>query len=298
MSDNQNRTTGLALAAFGGLVLTSDVPLIRLGNGDVWSVMSVRAGCTLVSGLAAWWLYRRVTGRDTQLVPGWQGAGVGLCYAAASLFFIAAVHMTPTANLVFILALNPMVSALMSWVFLKERPSNVTLLAIAIMLGAVTLIVEEGLSAGHYLGDLLAFLATVALAIGITLTRHSGKEMGFVAVLASGVTLVVCLPIVLTGEFNVAEPGWIVFNGLVVIPLSFFCLALAPRYLPGAEVAMFYLLETILAPIWVWLIFSEAPTGQVLIAGTIMIATLAAHSAWQIHDGRKRRAASLPRHPG
>ena len=112
MQSSQSRTIGLALAAFGGLVLTVDIPLIRLGNGDVWSVMAVRAICTLVSGFGAWWLYRRITGRDVQLVPGWQGVGVGLGYAASSLFFIAAVHMTPTANLVFILALNPMISAL------------------------------------------------------------------------------------------------------------------------------------------------------------------------------------------
>ena len=298
MQSSQSRTIGLALAAFGGLVLTVDIPLIRLGNGDVWSVMAVRAICTLVSGFGAWWLYRRITGRDVQLVPGWQGVGVGLGYAASSLFFIAAVHMTPTANLVFILALNPMVSALLSWVFLKERPSNVTLAAIVIMLGAVMLIVEEGMSGGHPLGDVLAFLATLALAIAITLSRHSGREMGFVAVLASGVTLVVCLPMLMMQEFNLAAPGWVVFNGLVVIPLSFFCLALAPRYLPGAEVAMFYLLETILAPVWAWLIFSEAPTGQVMLAGAIMIGTLAVHSAWQIHQGRRRRAAAAPRHPG
>lgn len=291
-----DRAKGLLLAAFGGMVLTFDVPLIRLGNGDVWSVMSVRAACTFISGLAAWWLYPRVTGRDVALVPGWQGAGVGLCYAMSALFFIAAVHITPTANLVFILALNPMVSALLSWLFLKERPANVTIVAIVIMLAAVTLIVEEGLSAGHVLGDLLAFLATLSIAIGITLTRHSGKEMGFVAVLASGLTLFICLPIVFAGQFTLAEPGWVVLNGLVVIPLAFFCLALSPRYLPGAEVAMFYLLETILAPVWVWLIFTEAPTVQVLIAGVVMITTLFAHSFWQIRAGRRRRAAAV-RHP-
>lgn len=299
MSTRSTSPTGLALAAFGGLILTFDVPLIRLGDGDVWSVMTVRAACTLVSGLGAWWLYQRVSGRSVPLVPGWAGAGVGLCYAISSLFFIAAVHMTPTANLVFILALNPMVSALMSWVFLKERPANVTLVAIVIMFAAVTLIVEEGLSSGHSTGDLLAFLATLSLATAITLSRHSGKEMGFVAVLASGMVLVICLPaIALFVEFSIAQPGWIVLDGLVVIPLAFFCLALAPRYLPGAEVAMFYLLETILTPVWVWLIFTEAPTAQTLLAGCVMIATLAAHSAWQIHAGRKRRAASLPRHPG
>ena len=80
---------------------------------------------------------------------------------------------------------------------------------------------------------------------------------------------------------------WIVFNGAVVMPISFFCLANGPKYLSGAEVAMFYLLETVLAPVWVWLIFAEVPSRNALIGGTILIVALIAHSLWQLADGRK-----------
>ena len=54
---------------------------------------------------------------------------------------------------------------------------------------------------------------------------------------------------------------------------------------------MFYLLETVLAPVWVWLIFSEAPSRNSLIGGTILIVALVAHSLWQLAEGRRRRAA-------
>ena len=60
---------------------------------------------------------------------------------------------------------------------------------------------------------------------------------------------------------------------------------------------MFYLLETVLAPIWVWLIFSEAPTSRSLVGGLILIVALVAHSMWQLWDGRRRRAAKTVRHP-
>ena len=81
------------------------------------------------------------------------------------------------------------------------------------------------------------------------------------------------------------------------MPLSFFCLATGPRYISGPEVAMFYLLETVLAPIWVWMIFAEAPSRNSLIGGSILIAALVAHSLWQILEGRRRRAAAMVRHP-
>jgi drug/metabolite transporter (DMT)-like permease len=52
---------------------------------------------------------------------------------------------------------------------------------------------------------------------------------------------------------------------------------------------MFYLLETVLAPIWVWIVFAETPTSQTLIGGTILILALLAHSLWQMRS--RARAA-------
>jgi len=52
---------------------------------------------------------------------------------------------------------------------------------------------------------------------------------------------------------------------------------------------MFYLLETVLAPIWVWIVFAETPTTQTLIGGSILILALLAHSLWQMRS--KARAA-------
>lgn len=65
------------------------------------------------------------------------------------------------------------------------------------------------------------------------------------------------------------------------MPLAFWCLATGTRFLSAPEVAMFYLLETILAPIWVWLIFAEAPSNMTLAGGLVLVVALAAHSLWQ-----------------
>ena len=82
-------------------------------------------------------------------------------------------------------------------------------------------------------------------------------------------------------------PGWIVFDGLIMIPLAFFCLATGPRYLSAPEVGMFYLLETILAPLWIWIVFLEVPTPQTLVGGAVLILALVGHSVWQM---RKKSA--------
>ena len=109
--------------------------------------------------------------------------------------------------------------------------------------------------------------------------------------------LAVAVVMVSKTGYQITAPWWIVFNGAVIMPISFFCLAAGPRYISGPEVSMFYLLETVFAPVWVWLIFAEVPSRNSLIGGTILIVTLVAHSLWQLHEGRRRRATGVVRHP-
>jgi drug/metabolite transporter (DMT)-like permease len=71
---------------------------------------------------------------------------------------------------------------------------------------------------------------------------------------------------------------------LLIIPLSSSLIANGPRFLPSADVSMFFLLETILTPIWIWLLFKEAPSNAVLLGGAIVIVTLVAHSFWRLKE--------------
>ena len=46
----------------------------------------------------------------------------------------------------------------------------------------------------------------------------------------------------------------------------------------SAEVNLFFLLETILGPLWVWIVIKEQPTIETIIGGSIIILTIATHS--------------------
>src|SRR6185312_16467235 len=119
-TDDSHHAKGLLLTAIGGVVLTVDIPLIRLANGQTWSILMIRCGTTLAATLVLWLVMRRLMREVPPLVPGWSGAVVALLYAISSITFITAVYHTSTANLVFILAFNTMFAALLSWLFLKE----------------------------------------------------------------------------------------------------------------------------------------------------------------------------------
>lgn len=290
---------GLLITAIGGLTLTVDIPLIKLSGGDAWTVLMLRSGMTFITALCIWAAWRAVRPSSAPaLVPGGKGAAVAVLYAFSSICFLTAVFNTSTANVVFILAFNSMFAALLSWLFLKERPRGVTLAAMAVMFVGVGVIVSDGMKAGNLFGDMMAVCASFLLASAITISRASGRDMGLTPLVAAILPcLIAAFAVSGQGGMNIEAPWWIIFNGAIIIPLSFYCLATGPRYISGPEVAMFYLLETVLAPIWVWLIFTETPTTRSLIGGVILIAALVFHSLWQIAHGSIRRAARAPRHP-
>jgi drug/metabolite transporter (DMT)-like permease len=75
-------------------------------------------------------------------------------------------------------------------------------------------------------------------------------------------------------------------NDLTIIPLMcvmcvaipFVLITLAPRYITAAEVNLFFLLETILGPLWVWLVIHEQPSVETILGGIVIIVTIALHS--------------------
>lgn len=288
---------GLLITAIGGMTLTVDIPLIRLADGDPWPILMLRTGTTFAVALVVWSIWRLVTPKAPALLPGWTGTVVAALYGLGSISFIGAVYNTSTANLVFILAFTSMFAALLSWIFLGERPHKVTLATMGVMIVGVLVIVADGLGVGNFFGDLLALCSSLLIASAITISRHSRRDMGFTALVGVFLPFLIAAAIVAQTGYRVEAPWWIIFNGAVVMPVSFFCLATGPKYLSGPEVAMFYLLETVLAPVWVWLIFSEAPSRSALIGGTILIVALVAHSVWQLVEGRRRKAAGNMRHP-
>jgi len=296
--DNANYRKGLLLTAFGGFVLTFDIPLILLADGEAWSILLIRTGTTFIAGLVIWAAWRLFGKNAPALIPGWPGFWVTILYGIGSITFVTAVYNTSTANLVFIVALVTMFAALLSRIFLGERPRTPTLVAMAVMIFGVVIIVSDSIGRGNLLGDALALCSALSIAGAITISRASGRDMGFTALVGVVFPFLIAATVVGTSGFSVAAPGWIILNGAVVIPIAFFCLANGPKYISAPEVAMFYLLETVLAPIWVWMIFADAPSRNSLIGGSILVTALLAHSLWQFSQSRRRRFETVvPQHP-
>lgn len=269
---------GVVITFLGGLALSFDIPILRLADGNIWSILFMRSILTVVVALVAIGVLRAIKGKMPRLVPGWPGIAVAALYATSTIFFMLAVFNTTSANVAFILAFNPMFGALLSWMFLGERPRRATFVAMAAMTAGVLIIVSNGLESGHVWGDLSAAASALTIAGALTYSRASRQDFGFTPIVAAVLPAIIGAVMVADVGYAVNAPFWITLNGLFLTPFAFWALAIGPKYLSAAETGMFYLLETVLAPVWVWLIFTEEPPMATLIGGAIILVALVWHS--------------------
>ena len=65
---------------------------------------------------------------------------------------------------------------------------------------------------------------------------------------------------------------------VMCVAIPFVLVTIAPRFIPAEEVNLFFLLETIIGPFWVWMVIKEQPSLETIQGGIIINLTIATHS--------------------
>ena len=177
---------------------------------------------------------------------GLAGVAVALCVATASASFIAALNHTSVARVLFILAVSPVLAALLARVTLGEPITRRTLVAMALALAGVTLMLGAP-GEGSLAGDGLSFLAALAFALMIVITRwRHDVSMAPATCLSQVILLVAFLPFASPAEIGGDDVGWLAALGIGQIGLGFALLTVGARLIPAAQVGLITLLEVVL----------------------------------------------------
>jgi drug/metabolite transporter (DMT)-like permease len=205
---------------------------------------------------------------------GLAGVAVALCVAAASGGFIAALNHSSVARVLFILALSPVLAALLARVTLGEPITRRTLLAMALALVGVTVMLGSP-GEGSLAGDSLAFLAALAFAVMVVITRWRHDVSMAPATCLSQVILVLAfVPFATPADIGGGDVYWLAALGIGQIGLGFALLTVGARLIPAAQVGLITLLEVVLGPLWVWLALDEQPSTLTLVGGAIVIVAI------------------------
>ena len=205
---------------------------------------------------------------------GLAGVAVALCVATASASFIAALNHTSVARVLFILAVAPVLAALLARVTLAEPITRRTALAMAMALAGVALMLGAP-GEGSLAGDGLAFLAALAFSTMIVITRwRHDVSMLPATCLSQAILFAAFLPFATPAEIGGEDVGWLAALGIGQIGLGFALLTVGARLIPAAQVGLITLLEVVLGPLWVWLALDERPSTLTLAGGAVVIVAI------------------------
>lgn len=283
-----NHRHGTVLAAVGVMVLSFDALLVRLAGASVADIAFWRGLFIALSLTLALRVHRGRWTWTALYQGGWPALALMIGFGIMQLCFVGAIANTNVANALVILAAAPMFAAAFSGLFLREWVPLRTWVAILVAMLGIVIVFGSSLGLGGALGDGIALLGAVTVGANFTLLRRS-PTVSRVAALAGG-GLVACMVVVGFAEpLGVGGYGMAVLGlmGLVQMPVATVLMAQATRYLPAAEVSLFFTGETILGTFWVWLVLNEQPPPMTVIGGSVVVATLAIHS-W-VALGRQRR---------
>ena len=178
------------------------------------------------------------------------------------------------ARVLFILAVAPMLAAVLARVTLGEPITRRTALAMALAMGGVTLMLGAP-GEGSLAGDAFAFVAALAFAAMIVITRwRHDVSMAPATCLSQAILVVVFLPFADPGQIGGDDVGWLAALGIGQIGLGFALLTVGARLIPAAQVGLITLLEVVLGPLWVWLALDERPSTLTVVGGAIVIAAI------------------------
>jgi drug/metabolite transporter (DMT)-like permease len=205
---------------------------------------------------------------------GLAGVAVALCVATASASFISALNHTSVARVLFILAVAPVLAALLARFTLGEPFTRRTGLAMALALGGVALMFGAP-GEGSLAGDGLSFLAALAFALMIVITRwRHDVSMAPATCLSQAILVVAFIPFASPGEITGDDVVWLALLGIGQIGLGFALLTVGARLISAAQVGLITLLEVVLGPLWVWLALDERPSTLTLAGGAIVMVAI------------------------
>lgn len=216
--------------------------------------------------------------------PSWRGVsaaelGAALALAANTGLFILANKWTTAANAILIQYSAPAWAALLGALILGERATARDGLAIALALAGVALFFLDRLELGHQAGNAVALLAGVVFATTVVLLRKIARDpsrgtgaalramiLGHVIAGAIGLPFALAAP-------PLPASGWAAMAGLGLVqqaaPTVLYAWAI--RRVSAVEGLLLPIVEPILSPVWVGLLFGEWPGRWALAGGAIVV---------------------------
>ena len=261
--------TGGFCLSWGGLILRT------FESASIWQILFYRSIFFLWVLIAFILLtYGKKTFKKIKEagVPGLIG---GLFLSTNFVAYMYSMMETTVANVVFIISTQTVFLPIVAYIFLKEKISPRGYVAIMLAMIGVTLMIGDSLGTGSLKGNLAALTIPINFSVLVLIIRKYPKEDMIPAIFYAGILS--CLyGLFLLEDLSVSTKDiWLSFLlGVPQLAFGFIFITIGSRTTPAVMVGLLMLMESIFAPIWVWLFYNEIPPISVLVGGIIILSAV------------------------
>ena len=279
MKNLSNQHKGSLLAFIAVMLITPDSIFIRLSNIETWGMLFYRGAIPFVVVLIGLIFFYKSNLLKALLGMGYPGIFYVISFSICNITFLISIQNTNVANTLVMIAMAPMLSAILGSIFLKEVPDQKTWIAIIITLISVTYIFYDSIEMGNFYGDLFGIITAFGLACNAVIARFA-KDRDLVPSAVIGKLCVAIFAFLFVDSFTLLGKDLIIVPLMCVmcVAIPFVLVTIAPRFIPAEEVNLFFLLETIIGPFWVWMVINEQPSIETIQGGAVIILTIGIHS--------------------
>lgn len=201
----------------------------------------------------------------------------------SNIFFITAVKTTTVANVVIIFGTAALFSALFAYLFFKEKITINIIIASFFMFVGLFVIFNDELEIGSLTGNIYALLCTALFAMSfVLLSRYKQMDRVLLTALSGLVLSIIAFFFCEDLAIDLKTLAVVMTMGLLISPISRVLLGTGAKYISASEVSLLMIIETIMAPVWVWIFLDEIPSSYTFIGGSIIVATLVANSLYTL----------------
>ena len=241
MKNLTNQQKGSLLAFIAVIFITPDSLFIRLSNIDTMGMLFYRGAIPFVVVLIGLLIFYKKNFLKALLGIGIPGIFYIFSFSICNITFIISIQNTNVANTLVMIAMAPMISAILGAIFLKEIPDRKTWFAIIITFIAVAYIFHDSIELGNFYGDIFGLITAFGLACNAILARFA-KDRDLVPSAVIGKLCVAIFAFFFVESFALVEMDLIIIPLMCVmcVAIPFVLVTIAPRFIPAEEVNLFF----------------------------------------------------------
>lgn len=285
------RRLGMAMIAGAALMWSTAGLFARALDLDLWTTQWARAGfgALFLIAYGLWELRHRSILREI-LALGPAGLAIVPLSALGMFSYVAGLQLTTVANVMIVYATTPFVAAAMARIWLGEKVTRRTVLASALAATGVIVMVVGSPAGADLMGSFMIFVMVVTFSAIICLARRLPTvSMTPVNALAALLCSAVCFPLATPSVLSLHDVVLLAGFGLVTLCLALVLFMRGARWVPSAEAGLISLLDTVVAPILVWMVFAETPSRAALLGGFIVLCAVLWHMIGRLREERPAR---------